>query len=91
MGHRLSSLSRLSLVAHLTIASVAALGTIAGCAAPTDDPNAESSSDAVTSSANASRLVDIPFYFSVPKTAVTTRGQPARLLATRRSGIPRPR
>jgi hypothetical protein len=69
MGYRLSSLSRLSLVAHL---AVAALGVVAGCAAPTDDPNAESSQDAVTASANATRLVDLPFYFSVPKTAITT-------------------
>ena len=68
LSRRLSSLSPLALLAHL---SVAALGAVAGCAAPTDDATG-ASSDAVTSSTDASRLVDVPFYFAVPKTAITT-------------------
>jgi hypothetical protein len=45
---------------------LAALGAVVGCAAPTDDATG-ASSDAVTTSTNASRLVDVPFYFSVPR------------------------
>lgn len=68
LTRRLSSLSPVALLGHL---AVAALGAVVGCAAPADDSTG-ASSDAVTTSTDASRLVDIPFYFSVPKTAITT-------------------
>lgn len=58
------SLKALSVLALLTLG--------AGCAAPTDDTEAEASEQGVTSSEDASKLLDLPFYFSVPKGAVNT-------------------
>jgi hypothetical protein len=63
---RTLSLKAFSFLALLSLAAAS------GCAAPTDDADAESSQDAVTSSPDANKLLDIPFYFSVPKTAITT-------------------
>ncbi|MBS2012259.1 MAG: hypothetical protein JST00_05205 [Deltaproteobacteria bacterium] len=67
--------SKLSLVAL----SLLALGSIAaapGCAAPTEEAGNETdpdvSEDNVKVSADANRLLDVPFYFGVPKSAVTT-------------------
>jgi hypothetical protein len=67
MHRTLSSLSRLSLLALLSLSAAGA-----GCAAPTGEADAEMAADAVTSSPDARRLLDIPFYFAVPKTAITT-------------------
>lgn len=66
MDRPLSSLSRLSLLALATVTAAA------GCAAPSDEAGAETAADAVTSSTDATRLLDIPFYFAVPKAAITT-------------------
>jgi len=63
---RTLSLKAFSFLALLTLTAAA------GCAAPSDDADAESSQDAVTSSPDSNKLLDIPFYFSVPKTAITT-------------------
>jgi hypothetical protein len=52
--------------------AVLSLAAASGCAAPTDEADAEASHDAVTTSPDASKLLDVPFYFSVPKTAITT-------------------
>lgn len=66
MDRTLSSLKAFSFLALLTLTAAT------GCAAPTDEADAEASQDAVTSSPDASKLLDVPFYFSVPKSAVTT-------------------
>jgi hypothetical protein len=66
MDRSLSSLKALSFLALLSVTAAA------GCAAPTDDADAEASQDAVTSSADANKLLDVPFYFAMPKTAITT-------------------
>jgi hypothetical protein len=63
---RTLSLKAFSFLALLTMTAAA------GCAAPTDDADAESSQDAVTSSPDSTKLLDVPFYFSVPKAAITT-------------------
>ena len=63
---RTLSLKAFSFLALLSLAAAS------GCAAPTDDADAESSQDAVTSSPDSNKLLDVPFYFSVPKTAITT-------------------
>jgi len=63
---RTISLKAFSFLALLTLTAAA------GCAAPTDDADAESSQDAVTTSPDSNKLLDVPFYFSVPKTAITT-------------------
>ncbi len=66
MSRSLFSLRALSLLALLSLTAAA------GCAAPTDEGDAAASGDAVTSSADANKLLDVPFYFSVPKSALTT-------------------
>ncbi len=66
MSRSLSSLHAFSVLALLSLTAAA------GCAAPTEEGDAEASGDAVTSSSDANKLLDIPFYFSVPKTAITT-------------------
>jgi hypothetical protein len=63
---RTLSLKAFSFLALLSLAAAA------GCAAPSDEADAEASQDAVTSSPDATKLLDVPFYFSVPKTAITT-------------------
>ena len=63
---RTLSLQAFSFLALLSLAAAS------GCAAPTGDADAESSQDAVTSSPDSNKLLDVPFYFSVPKTAITT-------------------
>jgi len=63
---RTLSLKAFSFLALLTLTAAS------GCAAPTDEADAESSQDAVTASADANKVLDVPFYFSVPKTAITT-------------------
>lgn len=69
MDRTLSSLKAFSLLALLSVSSLTAA---AGCAAEADEAEADSSQDAVTSSPDSNRLLDVPFYFSVPKSAVTT-------------------
>ncbi len=63
-------LGRLSML--LALASVTALTQ--GCAAEADDDgsDAEVGVDAIKTSSSADRLIDVPFYFSVPKEAITT-------------------
>jgi hypothetical protein len=61
-----SSKSTLSLIALLALT----LG--AGCASSQEETDGEATEDAVTASRDEGRLVDIPFYFSVPKSAVRT-------------------
>lgn len=63
---RTLSLQAFSFLALLSLTAAA------GCAAPTDDADAESTQDAVTSSPDSAKLLDVPFYFSVPKAAITT-------------------
>ena len=60
--------TKLSVVALLALASIAAAP---GCASPTEENDNDISEDNVKASADASRLVDIPFYFGVPKSVVT--------------------
>jgi hypothetical protein len=67
MDRTLSSLKAFSFLALLTVSVSAATG----CAAPTDEAHGESQ-DAVSSSPDENKLLDVPFYFSVPKTAITT-------------------
>jgi hypothetical protein len=68
MDRTLSSLKAFSFLALLSLATASAMG----CAAPADESDGESSQDAITSSPDESRLLDVPFYFSVPKGAITT-------------------
>ena len=63
---RTLSLKAFSFLALLTLTAAT------GCAAPTEEADAEASQDAVSASADANKLLDVPFYFSVPKTAITT-------------------
>jgi hypothetical protein len=56
-----------SLVAVLALSSVAF-----GCAAPAAEEEADVGGSAVSTSSDPNRLVDTPFYFTVPKEAVTT-------------------
>jgi hypothetical protein len=57
---------RATLLAALTLSTVAF-----GCAAPGQDEEADVGGAAVTTSTDPNRLVDTPYYFSVPKDAVT--------------------
>ncbi len=63
--------SAYSLVALLAFATLTAAP---GCASPTDDGKDDegSSENGVKASGDANRLLDIPFYFGVPKGVVTT-------------------
>jgi len=64
--------NRLFAHAALPFVALLALAVGSGCAAPTEEGGAEASEDGVTASRDEARLLDIPFYFSVPKSAVTT-------------------
>ncbi|MBX3261896.1 MAG: hypothetical protein KIS78_18075 [Labilithrix sp.] len=66
----LARLGRLSML--LAVASTFALSQ--GCAAEADDDGDEAviGEDAITTSQSADRLIDVPFYFSVPKSSITT-------------------
>ncbi len=67
----LARLGRLSML--LALASITALTQ--GCAAEAEDDGSEDDVvgvDAITTSQAADRLIDVPFYFSVPKEAITT-------------------
>lgn len=66
----LGRLGRLSML--LALASVTAFTQ--GCAAEADDDSVEGDVgvDAITTSRSEDRLIDVPFYFSVPKDAITT-------------------
>lgn len=62
----------LSLRARLSFVALVTLTAAAGCAAPMDETEAESAEDAVISSPDSNKLLDVPFYFAVPKSAITT-------------------
>ncbi len=64
-----TSKAAFSLVALLALAAPA-FG--AGCASPEGEEDIDSGEQHVTVSRDESRLVDIPFYFAVPKSAVKT-------------------
>lgn len=58
---------------YLALAAVVSTVWMAGCATDVDSvPGGVEEDDGLTSSAAANRLVDLPFYFTVPKSAVTT-------------------
>ncbi|MCA9587024.1 MAG: hypothetical protein KC657_16835 [Myxococcales bacterium] len=61
----------LPLKARLSLIALLALAVGSGCAAPTED-EADASEQHISSSQDANKLLDVPFYFSVPKAAVTT-------------------
>ncbi len=66
----LARLGRLSML--LAVASTFALSQ--GCAAEADDDSDDAviGEDAITTSRAADRLIDVPFYFSVPKESIST-------------------
>jgi len=56
----------------LSLLALLSLAAAPGCAAETDDTAAEAADQGVTASRDEGRLLDVPFYFSVPKSVVTT-------------------
>ncbi|MBX3228951.1 MAG: hypothetical protein KIT84_41530 [Labilithrix sp.] len=56
---------------NASLLGLASLLLVAGCAAETDETSAEGSEEAITS-ASQDKVLDVPFYFSVPKSAITT-------------------
>ena len=56
-----------SLALLLAVSTLSTLGI--ACAAPSDESVADQEGAVVTTSTNATRLIDAPFYFSVPKEA----------------------
>jgi hypothetical protein len=64
---------RISSLGPVALLSLLSLAVGAGCAAENGAEESAASDDAITSSAaSPDKVLDVPFYFSVPKSAVTT-------------------